>query len=186
MEKSFRAVQFAANVGIIILTLLVGFVVLRQYVFVSEQSEPSNNILPVANAVKPPAARPVRESLLGKVVPLEHVNWNGNETTLVLYLSTTCRFCNESAPFYQRLIKEKSNKQVKIVAAFTQSTEEARQYLKTHNISVDQVLTGSLKSIGASGTPTILLVNKDGVISDFWRGKLNPEKEVEVLAKLPG
>jgi len=41
-----------------------------------------------------------------------------------------------------------------------------------------------LQKVGISGTPTILLVDKKGVISDLWVGKLTEEKEAEVLAKL--
>jgi hypothetical protein len=39
-------------------------------------------------------------------------------------------------------------------------------------------------SIGVDGTPTLLLINKDGIVTDSWRGKLPPEKEREVIARL--
>lgn len=183
MKKAFRAVQFASNVGIIILTLVVGFVVLKQYVLGPLQPESSTNRA-IANTGKTQIPRRERETPIGKVIPLENVNWQENEKTLVLYLSTTCRFCNESVPFYQRLVKETSKNQVKTVAAFTQPAEEAAKYLKSHSVAVDEIVTSSLGSIGVSSTPTILLINKDGVISDFWRGKLKEDKEAEVLAKL--
>jgi hypothetical protein len=69
---------------------------------------------------------------------------------------------------------------------FSQSEDEAREYLDRHEIKVDEVRSDSLRSIGVTGTPTILLVNENGVVSNYWRGKLSPEKEAEVLAKLAG
>jgi hypothetical protein len=39
-------------------------------------------------------------------------------------------------------------------------------------------------SLGVQGTPTLLLVNKEGVITSSWRGKLPSEKELEVMARL--
>jgi len=51
-------------------------------------------------------------------------------------------------------------------------------------IAVDEVRQATPSSLGIRGTPTILLVNKDGVITSSWRGKLPTEKEAEVMARL--
>jgi peroxiredoxin len=122
--------------------------------------------------------------LIGRVLPLQGVDWSEKDTTVVLYLSTTCRFCNESAPFYQRLIASKTERDFKLVAVLPQSIDEATKYLASHNIKVDQVVSTSLSPTGITGTPTLMLVTKSGVISDSWRGKLDETKENEVFAKL--
>jgi hypothetical protein len=35
-------------------------------------------------------------------------------------------------------------------------------------------------------TPTFVLVNKEGIVINTWRGQLPPAKEVEVLEQLKG
>jgi hypothetical protein len=51
-------------------------------------------------------------------------------------------------------------------------------------ISLDEVMQASLGDIGVHGTPTLLLVNKEGVVTNAWRGKLSPDKELEVMSRL--
>jgi hypothetical protein len=185
MKRTFRAVQFAANIGILLLTPLVALLVIR--LVVSDFAPRQTAVDPVAQKNQTPASQ--KAPLLNpleKVLPLEGINWKENGKTLVLYLSTTCRYCNESIPFYQRLIDEKSDGVGKIVTLFSQGEEVATEYLDRHNIKVDVVKSGSLRSIGVTATPTLLIVDENGVVSDHWRGKLNPEKEAEVLAKLAG
>ena len=186
MEKTFRTVQFAANIGIIAIAILLAVVVIKQYVLYAKPPEPSNFAPPVFASSVPlvPTAKPAIGDLIGKTVPLDGVDWKGNESTLVLYISTTCHFCNESSPFYQRLAKEKAKIGVKLVAVLSQSTDEAMKYLNDRQIKVDQILNASLSSIGVTATPTLTLVDKTGVVSNFWRGKLNEEKEAEVIGKL--
>jgi peroxiredoxin len=185
MKKTFRQVQFLSYIATIVIALLLGFIVVKQSFFSS--SESADNIArqrPVNIAPQAPQ-RPVAPATpVGKAVPLQNVNWKENKKTLILYVSAACRYCTESAPFYQRLVKENSSKDVKIVAVLTQPVEEAKEYLKKHNVNIEEVHSASFSSIGVSATPTLLLVNEDGVISDYWRGRLQADKETEVLAKL--
>ena len=93
-------------------------------------------------------------------------------------------FCAESTPFYQRLVKEKASVPFKIVAVLPEKLDDANRYLDSHEIKADQIISGSLSSIGVTATPTLMLVNENGVISDSWRGRLTEDKESEVVAKL--
>lgn len=184
MKRVFRAIQFAANIAILILTPLVGTIVIRDLIYDSPTRQDTagltSQFTPKRSVTKPSA-----DDLLGKVVPLDGVNWKDNQKTLVLYLSTTCRYCNASIPFYQRLLKERP-KDIRVVALFSQSEAEAATYLNDKKIKVDEVRNESLGSIGVTGTPTILLVNQNGVITNSWRGKLDEGKEAELLSKLSG
>jgi hypothetical protein len=58
------------------------------------------------------------------------------------------------------------------------------KYLADLGIAVDDVRQARLTSLGIRGTPTLLLVNKDGVVRSSWVGRLRPEKELEVMARL--
>jgi len=182
MKKLFRLVQFGANLGIIVLALLLAFVVIHQYIIFPDSSRQNQSSPP--DGTSPTTQTQRQASLVGMAMPLKDVNWEANGKTLVMYLSTTCGYCNASVPFYQRLEKAKPQTGLKMIAVFLQNQDVATQYLNANKVGVDEIISGSLQKVGISGTPTILLVDKKGVISDLWVGKLTEEKEAEVLAKL--
>lgn len=62
--------------------------------------------------------------------------------------------------------------------------EEAKEYLRKLEVKVEDVHSTSFASIGVTATPTLLLVNEEGVVSNYWRGRLSTDKETEVLSKL--
>jgi hypothetical protein len=51
-------------------------------------------------------------------------------------------------------------------------------------VHVDDVKQVPLNTLGVRGTPTLLLVNDAGVVTDVWTGKLQPDQEAQVLAAL--
>ncbi|HEX8686998.1 MAG TPA: hypothetical protein VF654_10865, partial [Pyrinomonadaceae bacterium] len=57
-------------------------------------------------------------------------------------------------------------------------------YLRELNVPVGEVRQAAFKDLGVRGTPTLLLVNGEGVVTGSWFGKLSPEKEEEVLGRL--
>jgi peroxiredoxin len=185
VKRIFRKVQFLSHVAIILIAFLIGFVVIKQYVL-SPPDIVSSTPTKIVGSPDKPTDRTTSSPTtpIGKTIPIEGVDWKAKKQTLVLYLSTTCRYCNESVPFYQRLVKEKSRQGFEMVAILSQSPDEARSYLSTHALSIGQVFSSSLSSVGVTSTPTLLLVNQDGVVSNSWRGKLSPDKEAEVLSKL--
>jgi hypothetical protein len=65
-----------------------------------------------------------------------------------------------------------------------QTVEESKAFLDQLGVQVDAILQGSLANIGVRGTPTLLLVNEAGVITEAWPGKLPPRDEEAVLARL--
>ena len=116
---------------------------------------------------------------------LPGVDWMKNGRTIVLALSTRCHFCTESAPFFRKL-REKAGKNVKIVGAFPQPVAEAELYLKGEGVHVDQVKQITLANIGVSGTPTVLLLDSAGIVTNSWVGKLQPVEEDQVLTTVVG
>lgn len=49
---------------------------------------------------------------------------------------------------------------------------------------VDDVRQLPLNTLGVRGTPTLLIVNDAGVVTDVWVGKLEPDQETQVLTAL--
>jgi hypothetical protein len=81
-------------------------------------------------------------------------------------------------------LQEVKSKDVKFVAVLPQPVEQGNDYLKKLDVKIDSVLQGSLQTIGVRSTPTLLLVNEAGTVTESWRGKLLPEKENEVMNKV--
>lgn len=73
---------------------------------------------------------------------------------------------------------------IRLVAVLPDTLDQSQQYLSYLGVSVNEVRQASLKSIGVGGTPTLILVDKDGQVAVSWIGKLPPGKEVEVLKRL--
>jgi thioredoxin-related protein len=48
-------------------------------------------------------------------------------------------------------------------------------------LAADDVKQLPLEVIGVRGTPTLLLIDKQGAVKESWVGKLPPDKETEVL-----
>lgn len=161
-----RKLEVGANIAIIIVALLLGIVLVKKYLL-TDQTEP------------PPL------KVVGTKVSLSGVDWSRNGQTLLLVLQKGCHFCTESAPFYQRLVRETSgSNQVHLVAVLPQEASEAKQYLDQIQVPIGEVKQASASSLGLRGTPTLVLVNSEGVAVNVWEGKLLAADESKVLSRL--
>jgi hypothetical protein len=122
---------------------------------------------------------------VGSHVSLPGVDWTLRDHTLLLVLSTGCHFCSESAGFYKVLSQEaQKSGTARLIAVFPQDTTAAHKYLDQMGLRVDAVLSSSLSSVRVMATPTILLVDKQGVVTNSWMGRLTATKEAAVLSEL--
>ncbi len=166
-----RKIEITANIATIIVAVLITTVVVKTYVSPNAFAR-SATVVSAPEVVK---GKNVDGRALG-------VDWKRNHRTLVLAISTTCHFCKDSVPFYQRLGASGTN--VKMVAVLPQPVTEAQQYLGGAGVHVDDVRQVSLNTLGVRGTPTLLLVNDVGVVTDIWVGKLQPDQEAQVLTAM--
>jgi thioredoxin-related protein len=161
--------EVAANVAIIVVAVLVCFVVVKTYLL-------GGSTRPQQKAQAP---------AIGSKISVPDVDWGKNGRTLVLVLQKGCHFCSESAPFYQRLVRDTAGREgLRLVAALPQQVEEGKQYLNDLGVSINEVRQAAPNDLGVQGTPTLLLVDGSGAVTDSWVGKLPPEKEDEVLHRL--
>jgi hypothetical protein len=157
-------IETTANLATIVVALLISTVLVKTYVF-------PNAVARSAAAVSAP------EVVKGKSVDGRAlgVDWKRNHRTLVLAISTTCHFCKDSVPFDQKL--GAAEKDVKMVAVLPQPVAEAQKYLSGAGVHVDEVRQVPLNTLGVRGTPTLMLVDDAGVVTDVWAGKLQPDQE---------
>jgi AhpC/TSA family protein len=172
MSKIIQKLELVTNVLILIVTIAIAGVLVRKFVF---PPPPPRAELP---GLKTPT--------IGSKVGLAGLDWSQSHKNVLLVLQKDCRFCTDSAPFYRDLIKQTEGRDVKVVAVLPQSDEEAKKYLHDLNITGIEVKQSSLTSLEVGGTPTIVIADDNGTITDVWFGRLQPDKENEVLAKLTG
>ena len=166
----YKRIEVAANTAIIIVALLLGVVLAKRFILNRAAPEQALSFAPI----KP-----------GTKISLPKTDWSQSERHLVLVLQTGCHFCTESAPFYRRLIQALGKrKDIELIAALPQKVSESKQYLDGLGVAIAEVRQADPSSVGASGTPTLLLVDGTGTVTDVWLGKLPPAKEQEVFSRL--
>ncbi|MFN2454497.1 MAG: peroxiredoxin family protein [Pyrinomonadaceae bacterium] len=167
MKDLTNRIEVAANIAIIIVALLIGVVAVKRYLLVDQPARSNPQIV------------------AGSKISLRNVDWTKSDQTLLLVLQKGCRFCSESAPFYRRLAQSvaqgRSNTQ--LIAVLPQDTTESRAYLNDLDVSIE-TKQATVNSLGASATPTLILVNRAGEVQASWVGKLPAEKELEVLRRV--
>jgi hypothetical protein len=132
-----------------------------------------------------PAPLKTPTSLVGERAALGGIDWAKSGQTLVIALKDGCHFCAESAEFYRQLDKDGAvRKKTRFVAALPGSIPDSQVYLNRENVNVDEIRQTDLRLIGVRGTPTLLLVNSEGLITQTWVGKLSAERESEVISAL--
>jgi len=157
----------AVNVAILSVCVLIAVIGVKKFLL--------NNAAPAASMPK-----------TGTHLSLSGVDWSRADRTLVMALSTQCHFCSESAGFYQRLLRAASVSKVPVVAVFPQPTAEAREYWASHGLALGGVdlEQAPLKAISVSGTPTLIVVDRNGLVAGAWVGKLAARGEAEVIKQI--
>jgi hypothetical protein len=103
----------------------------------------------------------------------------GKGPVALLVLSTKCRFCTESVPFYRRLLRSEVVQQGRLSLGVVslQPVDEMRRYLAANDLAIERVIPGSLLGLRVRGTPTLVLLNETGVVESSWVGRLNDVQE---------
>lgn len=167
MKFPYKKVELVANVAVIVVALLLGVAMVKRYVM------RGNPTPPLDAKIKP-----------GTTISLPNMDWAKNDRTLLLVLSQGCRFCSASAEFYKRLAQEKTTHGgPRMIAILPQEVGEAKAYLNGLGVAVDEVRQSTLDAMGVTGTPTLIMVDSTGSVTDSWVGKLTADKETQVLGR---
>ena len=162
-EGITKGIEQAVNIAIIVIALVVCGMFVR-------------SMLP---------GKPVRQTIsIGNRLEVQPVNWSSNAKNIVLVLSTTCKYCKASAGFYQRLAQECEDRHIRTIALFPQSVEQARAYLENEGVRVTEIWQAQPGKLNVQGTPTVLLVDNNGVVQHVWTGKLPANQEKDLLDTL--
>src|SRR6185369_17657193 len=95
MNNLHKRAELLANIAIVIVAILLSVVLVKRFFLESSQ---------------PPSPAAANEIAPGQRISLEGIDWAKRRHTVLLVLQRGCRYCTESAPFYQRLITETANR----------------------------------------------------------------------------
>jgi thioredoxin-related protein len=166
MNPLVRKLEIVANVSIIVVAIVVCVAAVRYF-----RTKASGSKAPT------PAIA------AGTKINLPNEDWARNRQTLLLALSTQCKYCSASAEFYQRLVNSASSN-TKLVAVLPQPREESQEYLTGLKLTIKDIQQVSPPSLGVRATPTLILVDSTGIVTNAWVGQLPPDKEKEVLSSV--
>jgi hypothetical protein len=138
-------IEVVANTIVILLAVVIGSVYLKD-----RFSTPG----PEQNEVKP------GDRLAG----LDGWDWGAVDRTVVLALRKGCHFCEDSAPFCQRLLtQQQQDGSNAFVAVFPNPADAAEQVVQSEGLRVHTLAGVSLEKLKISGT-TLLLVDSKGIL----------------------
>jgi len=171
MGKWRARTEIISNIALVACCILFATFLVKNH-FLRNNLETKTNL--------PPAI-----SLVGKKLSFDGIDRTKNQQTLLLVLQQGCRFCEESMPFYHRLIDELANQtKTHIIALLPHSNDENKRYLKDETLEIADVRQVSPLTLGVQGTPELLLLDDTGTIIEQWKGKLPPNQENDVISRL--
>jgi|SRR5687768_6180027 len=132
-----------------------------------------------------PAQNPEYRIAANARLSINGINWADSDRTVLLALGKECKYCSESAEFYRRLaagIASQSN--TRLMAVFSENAQDAEAYLKQLEVPVSEVRYVSLPSLGITSVPTLAILDRNGVVTEMWVGKLSPLEEKALMSKL--
>ncbi len=169
MTDIHKKLESITNVAIIVVAVLFGTTMASKYF-----------------AVGPEIVKPQPQTIAPNTkFNLKEADWSTTDRTLVLAFSTTCRFCIESAGFYKNLAaKVATRHDLKMMVVSPQPLDDVKKFFSEREIQINDFVHAKLSDISVNGTPTLVLVDRDGLVKESWVGRLPPDGEKELLSKL--
>jgi len=174
--RSTSRLDFVVNVATLLVCAVVVFSVFR----------------PISREPQPPLPAPPPTLEKGDhLPPLADLHLERSDKTLLMVLKDGCKYCEASTSFYKEVLHRSERDiqlgHIQLVLLTPDRPEIAEGYLRRNGLSLQGMLTvtpSQGQSLKVRGTPTLILVNKGGTVLQVWLGKLDNDREREVLAAL--
>jgi thioredoxin-related protein len=157
-------IEMVANVTVVLLAIVIGSLFVKDRFF-----NPGVQV----NEIK----------VGDKLAHLDGWEWGAHDRTLMLVLRKGCHFCEDSVPFYQRLVvtQQQDGSTTALIAIFPDTADAVKEVMKSEGLDVRGLAGVPLEGLKVSGTPTLLLVDRRGTVLNAWTGVLSPKQELEVM-----
>jgi hypothetical protein len=117
-----------------------------------------------------------------KIPEISGYSWS-KTPTLVLALKKGCHFCEESMPFYRRLLAMQQAGQLnaRLVALFPDGSTDVTEVMESQKLAIPAFPAIRLDTFRVSGTPTLILVDQNGRVVKPWVGRQDVAGENDVI-----
>lgn len=117
---------------------------------------------------------------------LDGYDFSQSTKTLVIVMNTGCEFCVDSIRFYNDIADrcKSTDHEIDVRAVFPDSVGDAQRFAKQHQLKVDLIPHVDPAVLKISAIPTVVLVDSNGRILNFWIGQLSPHDEEEIINTL--
>lgn len=130
--------------------------------------------------------------LAGETMPeVPGLAFGDSDHTLILFASSTCPACTDSMAFYREVlerIRQLPSPPRFAVIGF-EEREKLGAYLSAHDLRPDAWASVSHQVFKLRRTPTVLLVGRNGIVKNYWIGRVSEPRRLEILSAiglLPG
>jgi hypothetical protein len=122
----------------------------------------------------------------GGALQIEGIDWSAADRTIVVLISPTCPACNASGAFYQRLTQAvRTVPQTRLVFIAAEPTPDVRAWLQQLNLASERVVEVSKPAwLGFFVVPSLVIVDRHGVITDLMANRLTDAEQISVLARV--
>jgi hypothetical protein len=118
---------------------------------------------------------------VGSSFGLSGIDWDKQRKgTLVFGISTRCHFCTQSAPQFKQILAS-IKPGIAVMALAPEPVEQVRQYLDNLGLVISDVRQASPAAVGIQYTPTLIFINRKGLVERVWRGALSSQREQEIV-----
>jgi hypothetical protein len=117
-----------------------------------------------------------------KAPSIAEFNYRDAPVTVLLFLSTHCRFCQESVPFYQRMaaLPNVASGRARVIGVFDEDGPIASDYLARAGLAILPTARVGAQD-WVSATPTLIVVRNTGKVELSAVGKLTSASEESLL-----
>jgi len=134
-----------------------------------------------ALGIKPAAARPAAPAYVaGQQIDVPSAWYAGAPQTLIVFARASCAACERAQPFLKTLVGRMQGRGGAMMAHPAGAEQDDRNFARSLGVADDRVLI-TPAGLRVKATPTIVLVNAQGVIINAWEGAAKSDVQAEML-----
>jgi glutaredoxin/rhodanese-related sulfurtransferase len=124
----------------------------------------------------------------GSSFRLDGVDWRNARRHLIVAVSSTCPYCKADAGLYRALAElAAADAELQMIVVGNEKQDALRRWLKDNGITARKVISlPSPQTLGIRSTPTLLIVDARGVITDVLQAKASPSDVERILQRFRG
>jgi hypothetical protein len=145
-------------------------------------------MLPTLKSTVWPSSRESPASrMVGRRLPSQELGPQAGKSRVIIAMTSQCPFCMNSMPSFQRIsssIADRGDACDLVVASMSPDVEGVKSLLDSHGVKAAKIVRATGADLNISGTPTVYLVDRAGIVRWAHLGQMTDAKEKELLAEL--